>query len=137
MMSHGRIEILPATFAEWLLLLITQFLIEAAQESLVVDTHGFEEAQLELLTITAKLRCQSISLALEFLLGNIEQANIIKCLLALDDLDVAVLVVSNQTVNLNLVLGDHGHHFVALSFAFAPIALVFKWYINCIVVFRI
>ena len=137
MMSHGRIEILPATFAEWLLLLITQFLIEAAQESLVVDTHGFEKAQLELLTITAKLRCQSISLALEFLLGNVEQANIIKRLLALDDLDVAVLVVSNKTVNLNLVLGDHGHHFVALSFSFAPIALVFKWYINCIVIFRI
>ena len=137
MMCHGRIEVLPASFAERLPILVSQFLVQAAQEPLIVDTHGFEIAQLELLTVTTELRRQSVSLALKLLLGDVKRAEVLQRLLALNDLDVAVLVVSDQTVNLNLILGHHSHHLVAFSLAFAPVTLVFKRHINCIIVVRV
>ena len=126
MVRHSRIEVLPAARTEGLAFLVSQFLVQSAQKTLVIDTHGLEVAQLKLLSISAQLRCQSIALALELLLGDFECAELFQGLLTLNDLDIGVLVVSHHPINFNLVFGHHRHHFVAFGLAFAPISLVFK-----------
>ena len=70
-MDHSRVEVLPAGAAEWLPLLVSELLVQSAQQALVVDAHGFQEAQLELLAISAQLRSESVALALKLLLGDV------------------------------------------------------------------
>lgn len=137
MVSHRRIEVLPARFAERVFLFVSQFLVQSSQKSLIVDAHGFEEAKFELLAVTAELSRKSIPLALKLLLGDIERTKLFERLLALNDLEVAVLVLSDQTVDLNFILGNHGHHLMALSLPFATVALVFKRHINCVIIVRV
>jgi len=55
--GHGRIEVLPAVSAEGLPSIAGELFVKTAQEALVVDTHGLEEAELELLPISTQLRC--------------------------------------------------------------------------------
>ena len=70
-MDHSRVEVLPAGAAEWLPLLVSELLVQSAQQALVVDAHGLQEAQLELLAISAQLRSESVALALKLLLGDV------------------------------------------------------------------
>ena len=104
---------------------------------MIVDAHSLQEVQLELLTISTQLRSKSIALALKLLLRDVERAQVLKSQLALDDLHVGILVVAYQTINLNLVLCDHGHHLVALSLTLSPIARVLKRDIDGVFVVRI
>ena len=68
MVDHSCIEILPAAFTERLSLFVSQLLVQAAEQSLVVDTHRFKEAHLKLLPVSAELGRQTVSLRLELFL---------------------------------------------------------------------
>jgi len=63
-MDKSAIQAAPASLAEWLVFFISQFLIQTAHQSLVVDAHRFQETHFKFLTITTQLGCQSVSLAL-------------------------------------------------------------------------
>ena len=65
------IEVLGACLAERTLFLVDELFVKAAQESLIVDAHGLQKVHLELLPVTAELRCQSVALALQILLGDL------------------------------------------------------------------
>lgn len=64
MVLHGRIQVGPAGFAEWFVLVVTELFIEASQEALVIYAHCFQESHLELLSVTAELSSVTIALAL-------------------------------------------------------------------------
>ena len=80
------IEVLRACLAERTLFLVDELFVQAAQESLIVNAHGLQEVHLELLPVTAELRCESVALALQILLGDLELTQLIECLLTFKDL---------------------------------------------------
>ena len=73
---HCRVQVGPASLAERLIFLVTQFFVQTAQKALVVYTHCLQEVHFKLLTITAQLSSQSVALALQFLLRDFERAKI-------------------------------------------------------------
>ena len=129
-MSHSRVEVLPARAAEWLPLLVSKLLVQSAEQALVVDAHGLQEAQLELLAISAQLRSESVALALELLLGDVECAKLVKSLFTFDDLIVIILIVTHHSIDFDLVLRHHGHHLMTLGLALATISLELEWDID-------
>lgn len=135
--GHGRVEVLPAVGAEGLPSIVGELLVKTAQEALIVDTHGLEEAEFELLPISTQLCCQSVSLALELLLSDVERAQIIQRLLTVNDFAVVVLVFTDHAIDLDFVFGHHGHHFVALGLALPAITLVFEGHVDGVLVIRV
>ena len=103
---------------------------------MVVNAHRLQEVHLELLAVTAQLGSQTITLALQLLLRDLQGSKLVKSLLALHDLRISVLVVSDHPVDLDLILGHHGLQFVAFGLALAPIALILKGHIHCILLVR-
>ena len=65
---HGAIEVAPALATERLVLFVGQLLVQSAQETLIVNAHGLQEAHFELLAVSAELGSQSVPLALQFFL---------------------------------------------------------------------
>ena len=61
-MLHSCVEVVPAFRAERLAGLSRELPVEAAQQALIVDAHGLEEAHLELLAVAAQLRGQAVAL---------------------------------------------------------------------------
>ena len=86
MVHKCSIQVLSACLAERTLFLVDELFVQAAQESLIVNAHGLQEVHLELLPVTAELGCESVALALQILLGDLELTQLIECLLTFKDL---------------------------------------------------
>ena len=72
MAYHSVIDSRPACRAEGLVLFGRQFLIEATQESQVIDAHCLQISQLDLGAVSTQLRGPFISTTLEVFLGDIK-----------------------------------------------------------------
>ena len=86
MVRDSVLQVAPTALAERLACMATKLLFKASKQSLIVYAHGLEEAHLELLPITAKLGCKTVSLALQLLLADVASFELVKCCLRLNDL---------------------------------------------------
>ena len=135
-MNQRCVQVLGTALTERILFLVNELLIQTAQESLVVYTHSLQEVHLKLLAVTAELGSQTITLALQLLLRDLQCSKLIKSLLALHNFRVRVLVVSDHPIDLDLILSDHSLQFMAFSLALASITLILEGHINCILLIR-
>ena len=130
MVLQSVVDIDPARLTEGLAGLVAHFLLKAAQQALVVDAHGFEEAHLQLLTITTKLGCKTISLALQLLFGDVSLAKLLQRCLGLNDFVVRVLVVLDHLGDHDFILSHKRLKLMLLSFALPAITLVLERHVN-------
>lgn len=104
---------------------INYFSFQSLEQPLVVYTLCFQETQLQLLSVSAQLSGKPVSLRLKFPLTNTLIFEIFKGVLQILNLTVAILVVTNQLVKVDLFLGDCRSTFMSLGFALSSIALKF------------
>lgn len=76
MVLHGRIQVGPASLAEWFILRVAKLFIKTSQEALVIYAHCFKESHFELLSVTAQLSSVSVALALQLLLRDLKRAKV-------------------------------------------------------------
>ena len=105
------------------LLLVCYFAVELPQEALVVDTHCFEEIHLKLLTISAELCCQPVSLGLQLFLCDFLHFKALKLVFQFNYLFVAVLVLTNHVLDVDLVLWNKALDLVSFCLSLPAVTL--------------
>ena len=103
---------------------------------MVINRHGFQEAHLKLLSVSAELGCETVPLGLEFLLADVKSLEVLELLFDLYDLLVLVLIVFDHLIDGDLVLSNQDLALVSLGFSFTAIPLVFKRHIDHVFFFR-
>lgn len=114
-----------------------KLLLKLLNKPLIVDALTFHEVELELLTISGNLGCQSVSLSLQLLLAYILVFQLIEFTLKLNNFRVGVLVIQNVLLQSDLLLRYSGVVLELLGLALPAIDLQVTRHVHLLVIARL